>query len=346
VLFGLCLYHIAGSQLDLGFEDTTRLVRLAELTGDPVDHMVAYTALAGSHAYTGWPRRGLDYYAIGSKTFDPARRMADRARFLSDPYLMASCVSVRGRWMIGDFADARRAMTEATELARITRDPRDRAFAALFDGEMWLELDDPAEAERVTGEALRLCEEYGIVSERFWNAAYHGAALVRLGRAEEGLAELEAAVGTMKAIQGLIVMPRFLSYVAEALAALGRVEEALASIDDALRIGERTGEHLWDADLRTLRANLMLTADPGGPSAETIERAATLYREAITFAAERELVPFEVRAAIALGRILVSQGKADDARAMVTTALAKFAPGADVADTRAAKAFLGELAGN
>ncbi len=303
VLFGLCLYHVAGSHLDLGADDAERLQHLAQRTGEAPHRMVADVASAGVAHYTGHPAEGLSFFEQARAHFSPARRMEDRARFFSDPFLIGAAVSVRGLWVTGDFEGAERRMAEVNELARVTRDPRDRAFAALFEGEMRLEQNRPDEAERVTGEALRLCEEYGIMSERLWNGAYHGAALCRLGRAREALAELEAVTSTMLAIEGLIVMPRFCGYVAECLAVLGRTEQAFAMVAQARTIGQQTGEHLWDSDLLRLNADILVSSSPK-PLSDTVRaQAEAQYAEAIGIARDRGLPPFERRATIARSQL-------------------------------------------
>ncbi len=324
VLFGLCLYHVAGSNLELGHDAAQRLQRLAEGTGESAHRMVAHVASAGVLHYKGWPREGLEHFESARAHFDPARREADRARFFSDPYLIGACVTVRGLWLTGRVNAARERMIEAWALARITRDPQNRAFAALFAGELELELGQVEEAERITAEALRLCEEYGIVSERLWNGAYHGAALVRLGRPTEALAELELVVGTMQAIRGLIVMPRFCGYIAEALAALGRRDEAFATIEKALTIGNETGEHLWDSDLLRQRAELLLSSAPHPLPADIAEAAEDAYTTAIALAAERTMLPFELRASLGLAALWKSQGRGEEARALVEGVYARF----------------------
>ena len=132
VLFGLCLFHIASDRVQEGYDDAQRLLRLAEGTGEPAHRMIAHCAATGSLAHLGRPDESLEHFQRATEFFDPARRMEDRERFHSDPYLMAACEAVRDLWPMGRFDEARRMSERTIELARVTLDPRDRAFAGLF----------------------------------------------------------------------------------------------------------------------------------------------------------------------------------------------------------------------
>jgi serine/threonine protein kinase/tetratricopeptide (TPR) repeat protein len=347
VLFGLCLFHIASDRVHEGYSTAERLLRLADGTNEPSHRMIAHAAATGSLTHLGRPEESLEHYRRATEFFDPARRMADRERFHSDPYLMASAEAIRDLWPLGRFDEARRMSERTTELARVTLDPRDRAFAGLFAAELHLELGQYEESERISAEAIRLCEEYGIASERLWNLCYHGAALRHLGQAERGLAELDGAINVLLAINGLVTVPQFLAYRAESLADLGRFEEAFGAVDRALAIGSQSNEHLWRADILRIRGDLLLAAAANDADeqrlAAAILGAEEAYAEAIAVARGQGTLTFELRAAMGLGRLRIAQGRAAEARALVADVYAKFPPATNVGDLRAAEAMLGSI---
>ncbi|MDB4873983.1 MAG: transcriptional activator protein [Gemmatimonadetes bacterium] len=351
VLFGLCLFHIASDRVQEGYDDAERLLRLAEGTGEAAHRMIAHCAATGSLAHLGRPEESLDHFRRATEFFDPARRMTDRERFHSDPYLMAACEAVRDLWPMGRFDEARRMSERTIELARITLDPRDRAFAGLFAAELQLEIGNFAEAERIAAEAIALCEEYGIASERLWNLSYHGAALRHLGQAERGLAEIEGALNVLLAIRGLVTVPEFCGYRAESLAALGRFDEALSAVDQGLAIAADTSEHLWDANILRIRGDLLLMRVAEGASTESdidtsVALAERAYLDAIDDARTRGTLTFELRAALGLARLREAQGRADEGRDMVADVYEKFPPANGVDDLNAARELLGRSEGS
>lgn len=350
VLFGLCLYHIASDRVQEGYNDAERLLRLADGTQEPSHRMIAHVAATGSLTHLGRPEESLEHYRQATAFFDPARRMADRERFHSDPYLMACAEAVRDLWPLGRFDEARRQSALTTELARVTLDPRDRAFAGLFAAELHLELGEYEDAERVSAEAIVLCEEYGIASERLWNLCYHGAALRHLGQTERGLAEIDGAVQVLLAIKGLVTVPQFCGFRAESLAALGRFDEAFADIDRALASAADTHEHLWDADILRLRGDLLLMHAAAGSASETellaaVAAAETAYDAALAVARSQGTLTFELRAAMGLARLRAVQGRAPEGHSLVAQVYAKFPPGGDAGDLRAARDLLAENGG-
>jgi tetratricopeptide (TPR) repeat protein len=345
VLFGLCLYHIASGQVEEGYADAERLIRLAEGTGDASHLMIAHSACVGSLTHLGRPQESLDHFDRASEYFDPARRMQDRERFHSDPYLMCACEAVRDLWPMGRFDDARRMSERTIELARITRDPRDRAFAGLFAAELQLELGNFAEAERISAEAIALCEEYGIASERLWNTAYHGAALRHLDQTERSLAEIDGALNVLLAIKGLVTVPQFCGFRARTLAALGRYDEALTALDQALSIANESGEHLWDGDILAMRGEFILArvADSQPGQSEIVDAvvlAEAAFDRALEVSRERGTITFELRAALGLARLREAQGREDEGRALVADIYARFPAAAGVADLTEAEAIL------
>jgi tetratricopeptide (TPR) repeat protein len=347
VLFGLCLFHIASDRVHEGYSDAERLLRLADGTNDPSHRMIAHAAATGSLTHLGRPAESLEHFRRATEFFDPARRMVDRERFHSDPYLMASAEAVRDLWPLGRFDEARRMSERTTELARVTLDPRDRAFAGLFAAELQLELGQYEESERTSAEAIRLCEEYGIASERLWNLCYHGAALRHLGQAERGLAELDGAINVLLAINGLVTVPQFLGYQAESLADLGRFDEAFAAVDRALEISTNTNEHIWRADTLRIRGDLVLAAAANGADEQTlmtaVAAAEAAYAEALAVARSQGTLTFELRAGMGLARLRVAQGRAAEARALVADVYGKFPPAANAGDLRDAQAMLASI---
>ena len=68
------------------------------------------------------------------------------------------------------------------------------------------------------------------------------------------------------------------------------------------------------------------------------------FRRAIEIAQSQEAKSFDMRVATSLARLLQSQGKADEARALLAPVYSWFTEGLDARDLVEAKALLDELA--
>jgi predicted ATPase len=73
------------------------------------------------------------------------------------------------------------------------------------------------------------------------------------------------------------------------------------------------------------------------------EPAEADFREAIALAQKMQAKSWELRATTSLSRLLASQGKRDEARAMLADIYNWFTEGFDTADLKDAKALLDEL---
>ena len=66
------------------------------------------------------------------------------------------------------------------------------------------------------------------------------------------------------------------------------------------------------------------------------------FRQAIDIARQQEALLWELRAALSLARLRVTQGRHDEARQLLTPVYDRFTEGFQTPDLRAAKAFLDE----
>ena len=96
-----------------------------------------------------------------------------------------------------------------------------------------------------------------------------------------------------------------------------------------------------EAELYRLKGELLTISDTG----DAVEAECCL-RTAIDVARWQSARLFELRATISLARLLKLQGKADEARRMLTEIYNWFTEGFDTADLKEAKALLDELALN
>jgi predicted ATPase len=129
-----------------------------------------------------------------------------------------------------------------------------------------------------------------------------------------------------------------LATLAEAHHAVGDTPAALGTVEAALDLSREIGEPYWDAELMRLKAEFMLAAEPG-----TAAQAEALLRAALADATERGAAALALRVATTLGRLLAANGRGDDARSAVASALAAIEGGSETADVREARQLIDSL---
>ena len=116
-----------------------------------------------------------------------------------------------------------------------------------------------------------------------------------------------------------------------------RTEEGLTIIEEAITQCAAGGVRLFEADLHRLKGELLLAASAPMTDAEDS------FRKAITIAQRQQAKSWELRATMSLARLLMKQGRRDEARSMLTEIYNWFTEGFDTADLKDANALLDEL---
>ena len=129
--------------------------------------------------------------------------------------------------------------------------------------------------------------------------------------------------------------PYNLAQLAEACGKAGRIDQGLEVIGEALDVVQEKGERWWEAEILRLRGELLLKRNPPG-----LAEAQTSFEGAIEIARKQGAKSSELRATISLARLLASQGRRDEARAMLADIYGWFTEGFDTADLKDAKALL------
>jgi predicted ATPase len=130
-----------------------------------------------------------------------------------------------------------------------------------------------------------------------------------------------------------------LAQLAEACGEAGRIDEGLEVIAEALDVVREKGERWWEAEILRHRGELLLKRNPTG-----LGEAETSFERAIEIARKQGAKSLELRTTTSLARLLASQGRRDEARAILSETYNWFTEGFDTADLKDAKALLGELA--
>jgi predicted negative regulator of RcsB-dependent stress response len=115
----------------------------------------------------------------------------------------------------------------------------------------------------------------------------------------------------------------------------GALDQAEATLDGAL--ASAGAARLFLSEVLRLRADLLARQDAGPAAVEAG------YREALETARQLGLRFSELVAATRLGRLLLAQGRADEARELVAPLHQAFTEGFDVPALVEARALLGEL---
>jgi len=174
-----------------------------------------------------------------------------------------------------------------------------------------------------------------------WTAAagaLHGAANAAAGAADDGLAQLEAAMERYRELRSPPVFwPSLLQLHAATLGLAGRPAEGLADIDEAIRLVDELSEpQTFGSELLLVKAALLRDRPP--PEVEP------WLLEAVERADRLDAPMLQLRATLALARLWADSGRAEQAAAALEVAHGRFTEGFDTADLLDARQLLDELA--
>jgi predicted ATPase len=126
--------------------------------------------------------------------------------------------------------------------------------------------------------------------------------------------------------------------LAEACRETGRLDDGLGALTEALAAADEQENRHCEAEINRLKGELLLKQhDSNGAEAQSC------FERAIEIARKQSAKSWELRATTSLARLLVKQGRRDDARAMLTEIYGWFTEGFDTADLKDAKSLLDEL---
>jgi predicted ATPase len=266
----------------------------------------------------------------------PAEHASYAAMYGIDPGMIARAMSSRPLWALG-YVD--RALTRAREtlaIASTQREPPTLVFALMVLQGVLAYRGDAAEAVTIGDKNIALCREHGLPQEAEWSRSFQGAALITLGRVDEGIDLLKDSLAVQEGLKTHLARPMFLALLTQGLLQASRVEEGLQGVDEGLLWAERTAEGGYVAELYRVRGELLRL---GGNDAA----AEASLRQALEHASGQHAKSFELRAAMGLARLLAASGRATEARAVMRPVYEWFTEGLETRDLVAARTILSEI---
>ena len=189
----------------------------------------------------------------------------------------------------------------------------------------------------------RLIEVATSLNAPFWETAgrfLEGKLLVERREFARGLGVLREAFSTCRRTAWRMSYPEFKGALASALAGLGQLGDSLNAVDEAIAgAGDHEDGQLWYVpELLRIKGEVLLQQ---GSDRSTL--AEDCYHRASEMGRQQGALFWELRLALSLARLRVTQGRHNDARQILAPVYDRFTEGFGTTDLRAARAMLDAL---
>ncbi len=338
VLWGLWLFYLGRADYDQVRELGQQLLHLATASQDP-DQLLEATMVVGvGHFYAGELQQAHAIFERSMEVYDPEKHHSLAYRFGGlDPGVAAYGHDGWTLWLLGYPDQAAAHAEKALDLALTCR-TRTTARARSHGMLSCTSTGATARVRRRAEMAIEFATEHAVALPQAQGRIMRGWALVAEGWPAEGLAEIRDGLKAWEATGAAFVRTYFLALLAEAAMAAGKLGEGLAALADAMAAAEGTGERNHAAEVQRLEGELHLALSP-----EEDMRVEACFHRALDIARAQSAKSLELRAAMSLARLWQRQGRADDARELLSGIYGWFTEGFDTADLREARALLDAL---
>jgi predicted ATPase len=191
-------------------------------------------------------------------------------------------------------------------------------------------------AERYCAALLDHTERHPIRLWHLWARCFKGILIARRGDVACGLTVLRSELERAGEARFL---PRFLLPLGELAACLGEageVAEGLATVEETLARCQARDERWYEAELLRIKGVLLLQQ----AEHRSVPAAEQCFGAALEIAQRQGALFWELRSALSLTRLRISQDRRHEARGVLAPVYEKFSEGFGIADLRDARAML------
>jgi class 3 adenylate cyclase/tetratricopeptide (TPR) repeat protein len=332
--FGLWSAEFAQGNLANCEELAQRLLRMTPDDASDIRRPSAYSVLGNSQLLRGRVVEACENLAHAAELFD-----LDADTFLQNsvaPMVPNRSILSWALWMAGWPDQARRRISEATELAKRLGRPFGIVLALQYAVMLSGLLRDVTVLKSQVRNLYSLATESGFPAFAATAAISMGLVLVEEGEVDRGYAMMREALHQLKQQAPKITYHIGLVGYAAACLAARKAADGLRALDLAYELVEKCGARMQEPEIYRVRGELMLLN--GSDSA-----AEEQFRTAMRIAETTQARSWELRATLSLAQLLTKQGRCEEACSMLGNIYNWFTEGFDTADLKEAKALLDEL---
>jgi len=340
-LWGLCIDQFNNGEFRRALEFAHRFADVVADSGNSIDRMMADRLLATALHYFGDQRQAHHHIGRTLSRLSDLAAKPQVIRFRFDLRASARYFQARILWLLG-LADQALSVVEHNVEEGRTSGHALTFCSVLGQGACPIAFlaGDLDAAERYCSMLIEHTERHPIRLWNLWARAFRGLLIARRGDLATGLPLLRKALELAGEARFL---PRFLLPLGELAACLGEageVSQGLATADEALARCEARDEGWYVAELWRIKGELLLR--PGERRSKAAAEQA--FDRASEVARSQGALFWELRTAISVARLSMSEGRAADARRVLASAYDKFTEGFEIVDLREARTMMAKLA--
>ena len=314
------------------------VVNLARQIGEPAWLAEAYHSAGAQTFHLGTFQVAHDWYRKSIEASDYRGRLNSEAYGINTGVFCRAYIS-HCDWHLGYPDRALKTAREALALAREVAHPFSIALALDYLAMLHQFRREPEAALGTADEARSLCLEHRFDYYGAWSALVRAWALAEEISPEEGFAAYDAALREFRETGAELRMPHYLCQLAAIRRKAGGRAAGLRTVAEAAQFAERNLETWCNAEIERERGELLQLESSG----DARDEAGAAFRRAIDIAAGQGAKMPELRASVALARLLAGCSDHKKALDVLTPIYEWFTQGLETPDLQQARTLLGEL---
>jgi class 3 adenylate cyclase/tetratricopeptide (TPR) repeat protein len=331
-LFGLWGHSWMGGRNDDALRMADEFLSRSRALSDPVLQMVAHRVMGSTLLTIGDFQSSAKHFEETIKLSISKGKQPLYNLYMVEPQAASLLLLSWDLWFLGYPGQSLSRVSEALALAQDLDHPYTVAFAHYMTSVVYLLRGDAARAFESAEKSFEMSKEQRFSLYEILSRISRGRAIGDLGRLREARAELALGIDEARRNGVGFMLPMMDSWLADMHAKAGENECALSIVERVLaNIGDVTGRS-WESELHRQRAQILIALNPS-----KIIEAEFHLKKSIEVARGQSAKSFELRAATSLAELWRTQGRLDEARALLEPIFRWFDEGAETADLRRAR---------
>jgi tetratricopeptide (TPR) repeat protein len=332
-LFGLWGHSWMCGKNDDALRMAEEFLSRSRASSDPVLLMVAHRVMGSTLLTIGDFQSSANHFEESIKLSISKGKQPLYHLYMVEPQVASLLLLSWDLWFLGHPDQSLSRVSEALALAQNLGHPYTVAFAHYMTSVVHLLRGDAARAFESAEKSFEMSQEQRFSLYSILSRISRGRAVGDLGRLGEARAEIALGIDEARRNGVGFMLPMMESWLAEMHAKGGENECALSIVEGALaNIGDVTGRS-WESELHRQRAQILLALNPS-----KVGEAESHLKKSIEVARGQTAKSLELRAATSLAELWRTQGRLDEARALLEPICRWFDEGAETADLSRARA--------